>query len=66
MAGSWRSCSGEKKASWIYWVDNAGNNHTAWLDADYIGEDTAAALNRRFATAGAADDLHWDSDRGVY
>ena len=47
------------KASTINWNDNAGNQHSAWINGDYIGGDTLAALNRRFAYPGAATDLRW-------
>ena len=57
---------GQRKTSTIYWVDNAGNERTAWINSDSIGPDVAGALNRRFATAGAADELRWSSGRGVY
>jgi hypothetical protein len=57
---------GQRKSSTIYWVDNAGNSHSAWINSDSIGSDVAAALNRRFATTGAADDLRYDPRRGVY
>jgi hypothetical protein len=57
---------GQRKTSTIYWVDNAGNNHETWINSDSIGPDVAAAFNRRFATTGAADDVRYAPNRGVY
>jgi len=52
---------GTRKEIVIDWVDNSGKTHSIWNNGQSFGPDLPAALNRRFATSGEAQDVFWNN-----